>query len=43
MSLYKLIEEVLKIYGISMESYHGGQLAGNAYHTFVKKIGNIAT
>jgi FtsZ-binding cell division protein ZapB len=40
-SLYTRVENVLKTYGISKESYHGGQLAGNACRILVEKIGEI--
>jgi hypothetical protein len=40
-SLYTRLEDVLKTYSISKESYHGGQLAGNAYRIIVERIGEI--
>jgi hypothetical protein len=40
-SLYTRLMDVLKTYGISKESYHGGQLAGNACWIIVERIGEI--
>jgi hypothetical protein len=40
-SLHTRVEDVLKTYGISKESYHGGQLAGNACRILVERIGEI--
>jgi uncharacterized protein YgiM (DUF1202 family) len=34
-SLYTRVQDVLKTYGISRESYHGGQLDGNACRILV--------
>jgi ribosomal protein S4 len=40
-SLYTQVEDVLKTYGISKESYHGGQLAGNAFQILLERVGEI--